>query len=156
MQLSAKGRYAVTAMFDLARHGGNGPMALSEMSLAGIISLSYLEQLFARLRRSGLVEGVRGPGGGYRLKKVPQKITIAEIYLAIENDVGQTLPPHHLDDVSEELVLWSHLSGSLYRFLESLTLDQFVSGLDLNAVAAERSEESKRMNFLLPPPVDLS
>jgi len=155
MQMSTKGRYAVTAMLDLAQRAGGPPVTLSEMSLARSISLSYLEQLFARLRRSGLVEGVRGPGGGYRLTKLPHKITIADIYLAMENDGEQPTQEGDRQTISPELEIWSELSERLRGFLESLTLDQFVSDSELKHVVPDQTEESRRMNYLMPPPAEL-
>ena len=83
MRLSTKGRYAVTAMLDLAIHYEEGPVSLADISETQGISLSYLEQLFARLRKNGLVEGLRGPGGGYRLSRSPDEISIARIINAI-------------------------------------------------------------------------
>ena len=79
MRLSTKGRYSVTAMLDLAIHDKAGPVTLADISQCQGISLSYLEQLFSRLRKGGLVKGVRGPGGGYRLAKPASEINIAEI-----------------------------------------------------------------------------
>ncbi|MGH8513788.1 MAG: Rrf2 family transcriptional regulator, partial [Gammaproteobacteria bacterium] len=79
MRLTTKGRYAVTAMLDLAIHEDRGPIALADISLRQGISLSYLEQLFARLRKSGLVKSARGPGGGYRLGRTAQNISVAEV-----------------------------------------------------------------------------
>ena len=90
MKLSTKGRYAVTAMMDLAINHGTGPMSLTEVSKNQNISLSYLEQIFSKLRLSGLVEGVRGPGGGYRLAKPVNQITIAEIIMAADVSIDST------------------------------------------------------------------
>ncbi|HAS52295.1 MAG TPA: Fe-S cluster assembly transcriptional regulator IscR, partial [Gammaproteobacteria bacterium] len=87
MKLSTKGRYAVTAMMHLAIHDRNGPVTLAEISQCQGISLSYLEQLFSKLRRRGLVEGVRGPGGGYRLALIPDQVTIADIVSAVDERV---------------------------------------------------------------------
>jgi len=82
MRLSTKGRYSVTAMLDLAIHDRAGPVTLADISQCQGISLSYLEQLFAKLRSDGLVKGVRGPGGGYRLAKPASEISIASIISA--------------------------------------------------------------------------
>ncbi|MCB1666688.1 MAG: Rrf2 family transcriptional regulator, partial [Pseudomonadales bacterium] len=90
MRLSTKGRYAVTAMMDLAIHGEESSVTLADISECQGISLSYLEQLFARLRREGLVEGVRGPGGGYRLAKAAATITVADIINAVGEGVDAT------------------------------------------------------------------
>ena len=90
MRLTTKGRYAVTAMLDLALHEGGGPVSLSDISGRQEISLSYLEQLFARLRRSGLVSSVRGPGGGYRLQRPGAEISVASIIDAVNESYEAT------------------------------------------------------------------
>ena len=90
MKLSTKGRYAVTAMMDLAINDREGPVTLSDISGWQGISLSYLEQLFSKLRKARLVEGVRGPGGGYRLGKPADKISIAKIILAVDESIDST------------------------------------------------------------------
>ncbi len=90
MRLSTKGRYAVTAMLDLALHEGKGPVTLADISANQGISLSYLEQLFAALRAKHLVRGVRGPGGGYYLSKASAEITVADIICAVDEWVEFT------------------------------------------------------------------
>src|ERR1051326_9351694 len=90
MRLTTKGRFAVTAMIDVAMHKGHGPVTLAGVADRQKISLSYLEQLFAKLRRSGLVDSVRGPGGGYNLAMPPSKITVAEIIVAINENIDAT------------------------------------------------------------------
>ena len=90
MRLTTKGRYAVTAMLDLALHGGNGPVSLADISGRQDISLSYLEQLFAKLRRNDLVSSVRGPGGGYRLSRCGEEIFVAQIIDAVNEAVEAT------------------------------------------------------------------
>src|SRR5665811_129883 len=90
MRLTTKGRFAVTAMVDLAMHGGRGPVTLASISERQRISLSYLEQLFGKLRRNNLVESVRGPGGGYYLAKVATKIKISEIVVAVDEPLDAT------------------------------------------------------------------
>jgi len=90
MRLSTKGRYAVTAMMDLAIYGSAGPVTLADISQCQDISLSYLEQLFAKLRKAKLVEGVRGPGGGYRLGRQASKISVAEIISAVDEKLDMT------------------------------------------------------------------
>jgi Rrf2 family iron-sulfur cluster assembly transcriptional regulator len=87
MRLTTKGRFAVTAMMDLALRHGGGPVTLSEISSRQKISLSYLEQLFGKLRRRALVESVRGPGGGYHLAKDMGRISVAEIILAVDEPI---------------------------------------------------------------------
>jgi Rrf2 family iron-sulfur cluster assembly transcriptional regulator len=90
MRLSTKGRYAVMAMTDLARHGADRAVSLAEIASRQEISLSYLEQLFARLRRGGLVKSARGPGGGYRLAKPAYETSVAEIVLAVDEPIRAT------------------------------------------------------------------
>ena len=90
MRLTTKGRYAVTAMLDLALHASRGPVSLNDISGRQGISLSYLEQLFAKLRRSGLVASVRGPGGGYRLSREDTSINVAEIVDAVNESMDAT------------------------------------------------------------------
>ena len=90
MRLTTKGRYAVTAMLDLALHSGSGPISLADISSRQEISLSYLEQLFAKLRRSNLVNSVRGPGGGYLLSRDTDQIFVAEIIDAVNESVDAT------------------------------------------------------------------
>ncbi len=130
MRLSTKGRYAVTAMLDLALHSGKGPVTLADISVSQGISLSYLEQLFAALRGKKLVRGVRGPGGGYYLGKTPAEISIANIICAVDEWVeftrcggrencreGQRCLTHHL---------WDQLSDEIFRFLSNITLQDLV------------------------------
>ncbi|MEZ5583848.1 MAG: Fe-S cluster assembly transcriptional regulator IscR [Candidatus Competibacteraceae bacterium] len=130
MKLSTKGRYAVTAMMDLAIHDKYGPVTLSEISQCQGISLSYLEQLFAKLRKSGLVEGVRGPGGGYRLARAAEQVTVAEIITAVDEKLDATRcgGRENCQEGRRCLTheLWSELSQQIFTFLEGITLAQFV------------------------------
>ena len=90
MRLTTKGRYAVTAMLDLVLHSQNTPVTLTEIATRQTISLSYLEQLFSRLRKADLVKGVRGPGGGYRIRQTPELISIASIIEAVNEPIDST------------------------------------------------------------------
>lgn len=130
MKLSTKGRYAVTAMMHLAIHDRQGPVTLAEISQCQGISLSYLEQLFAKLRRRGLVEGVRGPGGGYRLALMPNQVTIADIISAVDERVDATrcCGQENCQNGQRCLThqLWTDLSRQIFSFLEGITLAQFV------------------------------
>ncbi len=130
MRLSTKGRYAVTAMMDLALHDSAGPVTLAEISECQDISLSYLEQLFAKLRRGGLVEGVRGPGGGYRLARLPDAISVADIVCAVDENVDSTRCAGNKNCQGGRRCLthdlWSELSSQIHRFLSGITLAQFV------------------------------
>jgi len=130
MRLSTKGRYAVTAMMDIAIHGPDEPVTLADISHCQSISLSYLEQLFAKLRKENLVRGVRGPGGGYRLARPADEITIAEIIAAVDEKVDSTCGGE--SRCSEEQTcltheLWCALSKKIYTFLDSITLQSFLS-----------------------------
>jgi len=130
MKLSTKGRYAVTAMMDLAIHDKAGPVTLAEISQCQGISLSYLEQLFAKLRRHGLVEGVRGPGGGYRLARTADDITVADIISAVDEKVDATRCAGRKNCQNGRRCLthdlWSDLSQQIFSFLKGITLAQFV------------------------------
>src|SRR2546422_9599502 len=88
MRLTTKGRFAVTAMLDLAMHGGKGPVTLAGISRRQSISLSYLEQLFGKLRRHTLVDSVRGPGGGYTLARHVERVSVADIITAVDEPLG--------------------------------------------------------------------
>jgi Rrf2 family iron-sulfur cluster assembly transcriptional regulator len=131
MRLTTKGRYAVTAMLDLALNQGSGPIALADIAQRQHISLSYLEQLFARLRRRGLVEGVRGPGGGYRLHRDSASISVAEVIDAVHESVDATKcgGRHNCLDGGDECLtheLWHDLSTLIRQFLADVSLHDLV------------------------------
>ena len=128
MKLSTKARHAITAMMDLAINDKVRPVTLAEISQCQGISLSYLEQLFAKLRKSGLVIGVRGPGGGYKLSRLPSEISVASIITAIDEYKPQVNMEED-DSVSKKYVtqaLWDELSMKIYSYLESINLEEFV------------------------------
>ena len=129
MRISTKGRYAVTAMMDLALHDKQGPVTLADISVCQGISLSYLEQIFARLRRHGLIEGMRGPRGGYRLARPAEQITVADIVSAVDEKVDATrcagMENFQEGDRCLTHELWSELSRQIYAFLDGITLAQF-------------------------------
>ena len=156
MRISTKGRYAVTAMLDLAIHDQDGPVTLSDISRAQDISLSYLEQLFTKLRRRDLVKGVRGPGGGYRLAKVPADISIADIIFAVEEQVDATscggCGDCHGGEMCLTHQLWTDLSVRLHNFLAGISLAKFVTEPGIREIANRQDEESRRMNFIFPRP----
>ncbi len=150
MHLTTKGRYAVTAMLDLAINSKIGPISLAEVSQRQDISLSYLEQLFAKLRRGQLVESVRGPGGGYRLSRVCSDIHIAHIIDAVSESVdttkcqgkadchnGETCLTHHL---------WEDLSHQIHSFLENISLADLVARKEIKQVA---EQQNQRQNILV-------
>lgn len=130
MRLSTKGRYAVTAMLDLALHGDQGPVTLADISVNQGISLSYLEQLFAALRGKQLVRGVRGPGGGYFLARPSDDITIADIICAVDEWVEFTRCGGHENCHDGQRcmthVLWNELSEEIFDFLSGISLADLV------------------------------
>ncbi|WP_435628298.1 Rrf2 family transcriptional regulator [Candidatus Ferrigenium straubiae] len=130
MRLTTKGRFAVTAMADLAMCGGHSPVTMAAISERQRISLSYLEQLFGKLRRSKIVESVRGPGGGYYLARPAEKITIAEIILAVDEPLDATScgGKGNCHDERQCLTheLWMGLNGKIFDYLTSVTLRQLV------------------------------
>ena len=147
MKLTTKGRYAVTAMLDLALHYQQGAVTLSEIAKRQGISLSYLEQLFARLRRNGLVDSVRGPGGGYTLAMAPAKITVAQIVITINENIDATRCGGDQNCQGDERCLthylWQSLSERIHEFLDSITLADLVSEPNVHEVA-ERQRECER------------
>lgn len=138
MKLSTKGRYAVTAMMDLALHEARGPVTLAEISQGQGISLSYLEQLFAQLRRQRLVRGVRGPGGGYRLARSAAEITVADIIMAVDESVDATRCGSRDEGRDGERCLthdlWSELSGQIQGFLDGITLEALARQPEIGAL----------------------
>lgn len=144
MRLSTKGRYAVTAMLDLAIHYAQGPVTLADISESQGISLSYLEQLFARLRKHGLVEGLRGPGGGYRLSRHPRDISVAEVITAIGEGIDVTQCGGSEDCQEGERclthVLWTRLGKEIYEFLNGITLASFLERDDVNQVIRRQQQ----------------
>ena len=153
MRLSTKSRYAVTAMLDLAIHDRIGPVTLADISQTQGISLSYLEQLFAKLRRHRLVEGVRGPGGGYRLGKPSSQITIASIINAVDENVEMTRCGGKANCQEGERCLthelWDELSRQLFGFLDGITLVEFANRPDVLEVARRQDSRMGRRDDAL-------
>jgi len=145
MRLTTKGRYAVTAMLDLAVHATESPITLSDISQRQGISLSYLEQLFAKLRKRELVSSARGPGGGYRLSRAAADIHVADIVSAVDEKVDATRCAKEGDcqDGSPCLThqLWMDLSDQIYGFLEGISLGQLVEQRHVKDVAARQDSE---------------
>ncbi len=142
MRLTTKGRYAVTAMIDLALNESRGPIRLAAISERQGISLSYLEQLFAHLRRRELVLSVRGPGGGYRLRRGADTISVADVIAAVNEDTdatrcggkgdcqdGDTCLTHHL---------WMDLSDQIRAFLDDITLADLVARREIRDISQEQ------------------
>ncbi|MBK9160095.1 MAG: Fe-S cluster assembly transcription factor [Nitrosomonadales bacterium] len=136
MRLTTKGRFAVTAMVDLAMRGGKGPVTLASISERQNISLSYLEQLFGKLRRNSIVESVRGPGGGYCLARPAGKINIAEIVVAVDEPLDATNCGGRGDcqDMKPCIThdLWMGLNEKIFDYLEGVSLQQMVDSYAKN------------------------
>lgn len=135
MKLSTKGRYAITAMMELALRHKQGPVTLADISVEQSISVSYLEQLFAQLRKHGLVTGLRGPGGGYCLRRPATEISIADILRAVDESLEAVAQPVATDAAQteqrgESLLLWDQLSHQIYGYLDSISLAQAVTHKD--------------------------
>lgn len=146
MRLTTKGRYAVTAMLDLALNATNNPISLADISRRQEISLSYLEQLFSKLRQKMLVSSVRGPGGGYKLSRAAETISVAEIIDAVNESLdvtscggsgncqdGQVCLTHHL---------WCDLSDQIHQFLTGITLAGLVERQDVRDVSVRQNSSS--------------
>ncbi|MBT5442171.1 MAG: Fe-S cluster assembly transcription factor [Gammaproteobacteria bacterium] len=142
MRLTAKGRYAVTAMLDLAVHQKAGPISLADISRRQGISLSYLEQLFAKLRKHNLVNSVRGPGGGYQLERDPGQIFVAEIVDSVDENVDATKCSGRADCQHGEMCLshqlWSDLSSEIHHFLSGIDLASIIAKRNVKQIAARQ------------------
>ena len=130
MRLTTKGRFAVTAMLDLCMHQSRKPVTLAAISERQRISLSYLEQIFGKLRRHRLVDSVRGPGGGYRLAKDVAQISVADIIAAVDEPIDATRygGKENCQDGQKSLThdLWANLNDHILNYLQTITLKQFV------------------------------
>lgn len=148
MRLTTKGRYAVTAMLDLAIHGQAKPVSLNDISGRQGISLSYLEQLFAKLRRCDLVSSVRGPGGGYRLARTGAEISIAQVVDAVNESMDATRCQGKGDcqDGDQCLThhLWQDLSSQIHAFLSDITIADLVNKKEIREVAHRQDERAQQ------------
>ncbi len=146
MKLSTKGRYAVTAMMEVALRANKGPITLADISVTQGISNSYLEQLFSQLRRYGLVKGVRGPRGGYSLAKDINEITIADIISAVDDKTkavnadaeAEAASPTKAPSLTDEM--WQRLSKQLYEFLSGLTLADYVEQTNVTSISSNSAQ----------------
>ena len=140
MRLTTKGRFAVTAMIDLAMRNGEGPVTLADISERQKISLSYLEQLFGKLRRNSLVSSVRGPGGGYNLARKMDEMSVADIILAVDEPIDATQCGGKENCLDEHKCLthdlWTNLNNHIFEYLRGVKLS------DLVAQNRERLRES--------------
>ena len=142
MKLTTKGRYAVTAMLDLALHNAHGPINLADIAKRQEISLAYLEQLFAKLRKCSLVESARGPGGGYRLKRPADEISVRDVINAVDEPVDTTRCGG-LENCQGELRclthdLWEDLNTRISEFLNGVTLAELILRKNVQLVAARQ------------------
>jgi Rrf2 family iron-sulfur cluster assembly transcriptional regulator len=143
MRLSTKGRFAVTAMIDVGLRENAGPVSLADIAARHQISLSYLEQLFSKLRQHGLVLSTRGPGGGYHLAKDSALITVADIVGAVEGDAANGEAPelaseHEAGAAAMTAELWASLNARMVAYLQSITLGALVSEQRERGVEVER------------------
>ena len=150
MKLTTKGRYAVTAMLDLALHYEREPINLADISGRQAISLSYLEQLFSRLRKQGLVESARGPGGGYMLARPSTQITIADVVHAVDESVDATKcggqKNCHGEDPWLTHDLWEDLSRQISSFLSGITLADLVNRGSVKSIS--RKQDTIRIQLV--------
>lgn len=152
MRLTTKGRYAVTAMLDLALHGEAGPVSLADISERQGISLSYLEQLFSKLRRQQLVSSVRGPGGGYRLSRDNADIFVAQVVDAVNESLDTTRCRNKADCQSGETCLthhlWSDLSDQIHAFLSDISLADLMEKREIQVVAARQNRRQQGLKTI--------
>lgn len=148
MRLTTKGRYAVTAMLDLAYHSQINPVTLTDIAARQTISLSYLEQLFARLRRAGMVKGVRGPGGGYKLCRKDSDINIAEIIAAVDEPLDSTKCGGEANCQKDQACLthnlWMGLSEQIRDYLEGISLADLLEKNQVQEVAIRQHHDAQQ------------
>ncbi len=141
MKLTTKGRYAIIAMVDLTMNSEHDPVSLKDVSARHNISLSYLEQLFARLRAAGLVKSYRGPGGGYSLNKEATSINLLDVITAVDENMDQTQCSGAMNCIDEKPCLTHYIWIGLNN-----TINQYMKGINLNDVALR--EDVKNIIFL--------
>jgi Rrf2 family iron-sulfur cluster assembly transcriptional regulator len=149
MRLTTKSRYAVTAMLDLALHPKQGPVSLTEISNRQCISLSYLEQLFSKLRRASLVKSVRGPGGGYQLDRVSDDIFVAQIVDAVNEKIDATGCKNR-GDCNNGITclthnLWCDLSDKIHHFLSGISLAELMNRDDVQEISEKQDIEIQKI-----------
>lgn len=148
MRLTTKGRYAVTAMLDLAFHSQVKPVTLTEIAARQTISLSYLEQLFARLRRAGMVKGVRGPGGGYKLCRKASEINVAEIIAAVDEPLDSTKCGGEANCQKDRACLthnlWMGLSEQIRNYLVGISLADLLEKNQIQETAKRQQYDAQQ------------
>ena len=144
MRLTTKGRFAVTAMLDLAMNSAAGPVALAGISARQKISLSYLEQLFGKLRRNAIVESVRGPGGGYCLAREAAQVTVADIILAVEESIDSTQCGGRENCLGDKRCmtheLWENLNDTVFAYLSSIKLSKLVEDQKARPISVAKNK----------------
>ena len=149
MRLTTKGRYAVTAMLDLAFHSQIKPVTLTDIAARQTISLSYLEQLFARLRRANMVKGIRGPGGGYTLAGMANDINIADIIAAVDEPLDATKCGGEANCQKEQPCLthdlWMGLSEQIRNYLKDITLAQLLEKHRVQEIAKRQDQDAQQV-----------
>ncbi len=147
MRLTTKGRYAVTAMLDLAFHSQIKPVTLTDIAARQTISLSYLEQLFSRLRRANMVKGIRGPGGGYTLAGMACDINIADIIAAVDEPLDATKCGGEANCQKEHACLthdlWMGLSEQIRDYLKGITLSQLLEKHRVQEIAKRQDHDAQ-------------
>lgn len=161
MKLTTKGRYAVTAMIDLSLNDGEGPVSLLEISERQSISLSYLEQLFSKLRKEGLVNSMRGPGGGYSLSRKPNEIAISNIILAVDENLDVTScgnSSNGCNDDNQRCLthnLWMDLSDRIQSFLDDISLQDMMDKREVLEIASRQNGAANNSNSIKEIPINL-
>jgi Rrf2 family iron-sulfur cluster assembly transcriptional regulator len=147
VKLTTKGRYAVTAMLDLSLHFGEGPITLADIAQRQGISLSYLEQLFSRLRKKSLVASVRGPGGGYSLGRSADEIYVGEVISAVDENIDTTRcnGAHNCQNNERCLThdLWFDLSNQIYSYLNKISLQDLMDRQAVREVAQRQGQSEQ-------------
>lgn len=148
MRLSTKSRYAVTSLLDLVMHSDEGPVSLSDISVRQGISLSYLEQLFAKMRRNKLVISTRGPGGGYSLGGTPDQVCIADVINAVDEELQ--IAEYSADSPEPCLteMLWQELSSEIENYLTTISLADMMENEEVQALSRAHDLRQKPHNLL--------
>ena len=161
MRLTTKGRFAVTAMIDVAMHGTKTPVTLAGVSQRQKISLSYLEQLFGKLRRHSLVESVRGPGGGYRLARAPESISVADVIVAVDEPIDATKcgGRENCNDDGKRCMtheLWANLNQHIFGYLRSVSLAELVAQQQKPDVTVLQDQRPQTPGSRTPEPAEVA
>ena len=150
MKLTTKGRYAIIAMVDIAINGIEEPVSLKDISLRQNISLSYLEQLFSKLRSSGLVKSIRGPGGGYLLNKIASDLNLLDIIVAVDEKIDQTQCGGVMNCINDKPCLthfiWTDLNSKINEYMKEITLSDITVRKDVQSIIFLRENKNVSSN----------